>query len=474
MAVSLGASAQAGPRIINGSPASPGEYPAQGFLELSTSAGNFVCGGTLVSNRYFVTAAHCATELNSTTPLDASDMTVTLGKVDKGDFEPSDRFAVAENRVNADYDLIGPTNNVPDGDIALLRLATPAPPGLEPLRLVEAGETGLWATGDTATVIGWGVTEANALSDRLLEATVPMRSDADCSAVWGSRFHNTTMVCAGGGFTDTCGGDSGGPLMVSDGAFLILAGITSWGADPCADPNRPGVYTRLGDPALNGWVRAQVPMARATVEDATPDTGQAVEFSVTTTDPGIPAFTNFAWDFESDGVTDALGANPTHTYPTAGPFIARVRATGAPGDLDTAVAKVRVDVAQAPPAPTPTPTPAPIVTPPPPTTEPVPRRLATILTLKTPQIRRSRFKMRINFARNAPAGNAFVEVFRRKKKIGSVRARVRRGGSRQVSVKLTKAGMKLLRRSERKRMRVKVQVRVKRQILGSKTLTIRL
>ena len=60
--------------------------------------------------------------------------------------------------------------------------------------------------------------------------------------------------------------------------------------------------------------------------------------------------------------------------------------------------------------------------------------------------------MRINFARNAPSGNAFVEVFRGKKKIGTARARVRRGGSRQVSVKLTKAGRKLLRNSERKRM----------------------
>ena len=82
--------------------------------------------------------------------------------------------------------------------------------------------------------------------------------------------------------------------------------------------------------------------------------------------------------------------------------------------------------------------------------------------------------MRINFAKNAPPGNAFVEVFRGKKKIGSARARVRRGGTRQVSVKLTKAGRKLLRHSERKRLRVKVQVRVKRQVLGSKRLTIRL
>jgi hypothetical protein len=115
------------------------------------------------------------------------------------------------------------------------------------------------------------------------------------------------------------------------------------------------------------------------------------------------------------------------------------------------------------------------VTAPPPTTEPIPRtRLARILTRSKPQIRRGRLKMRINFAKDAPAGNAFVEVFRGKKKIGSARARVRRGGTRQVSVKLTKTGRKLLRRSTRKRLKVKVQVRVRRHVLGTKRLTIRL
>ena len=40
-----------------------------------------------------------------------------------------------------------------------------------------------------------------------------------------------------------------------------------------------------------------------------------------------------------------------------------------------------------------------------------------------------------------------IEVFKGKKKIGSVRVGVRRGGSRQVTVKLNKAGKKLLRRA---------------------------
>ena len=469
MALSVCVPAQARERIVNGSPASPGEYPAQGAL-VRSSDGLQICGGTLVSNRYFLTAAHCVTNLTTGVVQPTSNYRVKLGSINRN---AGQEFTFSTKEVHADWDF-----EQFDNDATLFTLSTPVAPALaEPLRLIEAGETSLWAPGKQATLIGWGdlFDGQNFGSDVLLETTAPMRSDVDCEAdsAYGSEFHRATMVCAGNGNSDTCQGDSGGPMMVSDGAFLVLAGLTSWGIG-CADPAKPGVYTRLGAPALNQWVRDRVPMARASVADSTVDTGQAVTFSVTTTNPGFPAFTNFAWDFDSDGLTDTTGANPSHAYPTAGNFVARVTATRS-GQADTAVAKVAVNVAQPPVVVTPPP-PAPIVTTPaPPSTEPTPRTgLATILTLKTPQVRRGRFLMRINFAQDAPAGNAFVEVFRGKKKIGTARARVRRGGSRQVSLKLTKAGRKLLRNSERKRLRVKIQVRVKRQVLGSKTLTIRL
>ena len=118
--------------------------------------------------------------------------------------------------------------------------------------------------------------------------------------------------------------------MVGDGAFLVLTGLTSWGADPCAEPGKPGVYTRLGISTLNTWVRDRVPMARASVSDAAPDPGEEVTFSVTTTHPNIPAFTTFDWDFDSDGDPDATGDTVTHAYPDDARVVARVRATAAP------------------------------------------------------------------------------------------------------------------------------------------------
>ena len=97
--------------------------------------------------------------------------------------------------VHQDYDP-GPHEN----DAALLTLSTPASAAHEPLRVIEAGETALWAAGDIATIVGWGSDENGTLfPDKLHEATVPMRSDAYCDELWGTAFFPSTMVCAGGG-----------------------------------------------------------------------------------------------------------------------------------------------------------------------------------------------------------------------------------------------------------------------------------
>ena len=274
------------------------------------------------------------------------------------------------------------------------------------------------------------------------------------------------MVCAGDGNTDTCQGDSGGPLMVSDGSFLILAGITSWGIG-CADPSFPGVYTRLGAPAINQWVRDRVPMARAVASDTAPEPGQTVSFTATTNNAPLNpvTFTNLTWSF-GDGTPAVHDATPSHSYSSAGSYVARL--TASTTGEDTAVAKVRVNVAS-PPAPSPpVVTPAPIV--------PAPRPSgpsARVLASGKPLVRHGRFHIRVNFTTVAPKGTAIIEVFRGKKKIGTAKTTVRRNGSKRVTVKLSKAGRKLLRQSKSKRLKVTVRVRVKRHVLQTRKLTIR-
>jgi hypothetical protein len=114
-------------------------------------------------------------------------------------------------------------------------------------------------------------------------------------------------------------------------------------------------------------------------------------------------------------------------------------------------------------------TPAPIVSAPRPSGP-----FARILASGRPKVsKKGRFRIRVNFTADAPAGTAVIEVFRGKRKIGVAKTRVRRGGSKRVSVKLNKTGRKLLRRAKTKRLRVKVRVRVGRQILRTSSLTIR-
>ena len=92
----------------------------------------------------------------------------------------------------------------------------------------------------------------------LLEAQVPIISDAACDDAYGNEFDPQTMVCAYDGQHDTCQGDSGGPLLVpDDGGGFVLAGLTSWGYG-CADVGNPGVYTRVGATALNAWIVARL------------------------------------------------------------------------------------------------------------------------------------------------------------------------------------------------------------------------
>lgn len=59
-----------------------------------------------------------------------------------------------------------------------------------------------------------------------------------------------SMLCAGlrGGGRDTCSGDSGGPAIFNN----TLVGIVSFGVG-CAQPNSPGVYTRVA--FFRNWIK---------------------------------------------------------------------------------------------------------------------------------------------------------------------------------------------------------------------------
>jgi hypothetical protein len=93
------------------------------------------------------------------------------------------------------------------------------------------------------------------MSGELRSAPVSILPRRNCSrpSAYGTAFDRFSMLCAGteDGSADACSGDSGGPLVA--GGHLV--GIVSFGRG-CGRAGLPGVYVRVGDPSVNGWIHA--------------------------------------------------------------------------------------------------------------------------------------------------------------------------------------------------------------------------
>jgi secreted trypsin-like serine protease len=203
--------------IVGGTTTTAAAYPY--VMQITTASQSQFCGGTLVSATKVVTAAHCM--VGETT----SSVRVVGGRTYRNGTDGT-VSRVSKIWINPSY-----TDATNGDDVAVLTLATSMP--YTPISYATASQTGLYAAGTTARILGWGTTSS---------ATVPTVSDSSCSSSYGSDYVASDMVCAGysSGGVDTCQGDSGGPLIIGG----VLAGITSWG-EGCAYAGYPGVYTRL-------------------------------------------------------------------------------------------------------------------------------------------------------------------------------------------------------------------------------------
>jgi len=305
------------PRIVGGELASDGEFP---FLVTVLPSGN-LCGGSIISDRWVVTAAHCLEGLT------ASDVSIRAGSNQL--FSGYTTYQAENIYLHPAYD-----NWTFDNDIALIQVSTAITAAktasIDFLR--GSNESSLLSDFDEVVVAGWGTTSSGGTtSSNLLKVSVDVQFPSTCRANTDYDPSEITdnMICAGvmGGGKDSCQGDSGGPLVRYDGTGNPwLTGIVSWGYG-CADAGYPGVYTRVANYA--DWITEKLVLSETgtsspiTVNGLTAGTfyrcSVAAFAGPASSSSGM--LTILAGDSDGDGVLDyddAFPNDPTETTDTDG------------------------------------------------------------------------------------------------------------------------------------------------------------
>ncbi|KAJ3645845.1 hypothetical protein Zmor_023471 [Zophobas morio] len=228
--------------IVGGEDAQVGEFPhmaALGFYSKEDSVYRFDCGGTLISPRYIVTAAHCFVNVQANELKIARLGVIRVPEtVEKPD--PKIDYNVINITIHNEYKWKEKFN-----DIALVKLEKKVTftDSIRPACLYTKNDDP-----ERLMVTGWGAVglggERSSILQKATLSPVPVR---ECNTTYQARTQKyiiENQICAANNVSDACQGDSGGPLQTqSTASVLTIVGVTSYGIG-CGS-KYPGVYTRV-------------------------------------------------------------------------------------------------------------------------------------------------------------------------------------------------------------------------------------
>nr|AYV99616.1 venom polypeptide [Dolopus genitalis] len=242
-------------RIAGGQSALPGQFPyivGVRFHKPILGLGKITswCGGSLISEIFVITAAHCVKG--------ASYLEIILGKTDLSKEENGSLTL----EVGSEYIISHEDYNGAQGfnDIALIKLPRPVQLSrtIKTVNLPRLSQRSYSFEKVIGWTAGWGV-----LGDRKPTASVLqlvrrwiLPSDY-CTHSYPLTFKSKTEICLDGSYgASACRGDSGGPLVVDEGnGSKILVGLTSYGKFEGCEKGFPAVFTRIT--AYLDWIAAK-------------------------------------------------------------------------------------------------------------------------------------------------------------------------------------------------------------------------
>jgi len=231
-------------KIVGGHPANKHEYPW--MVALVVRGRNKLikpfCGGSLITERHVLTAAHCVINKKDGRIWDAWTIQVLLFKhrTDGSDLDYN-RYNVS-NIENHDYRY---------NDISILTIDRPVHPSfLMPVCL--PADPNKKYEGQVATATGWGrLRFRGPHPDVLMEVDLTVTTDKVCKAEY-PLIRDSIQMCAIAPGKSVCHGDSGGPLIVEENGRWTLVGVASSGGE-CVKPGSPGVFVRVT--GIMDWIK---------------------------------------------------------------------------------------------------------------------------------------------------------------------------------------------------------------------------